>query len=236
MKRWTALILLVLILGGLTGCEIFDWLFPEVPVSDSTLVVYYDFDGPSITTLPDNSQYMNTGNIQEISGVVPGKVGNAFSFDGMNDVVIVPNSPSLQTTMRMTVDCWVKPLSLPAAGKPASTGIAAYGRDQQGMWELRLMGDGGIYLLLNWNAASMVEVVSSAKLAVGSWHHVTATFDGASAKVYVDGVLSGEGACPQLVYPGAESFLALGVDFPGSDEYFHGLIDELRIYSEVVTP
>lgn len=236
MKRWTVLILLVLILGGLSGCEYFDWLVPELPVNDITLVAYYDFDGPGIVTLPDNSQYNNNGNIQQISGVVPGKVGNAFSFDGVNDVVIVPNSPSLQTTMRMTVDCWVKPHSLPAAGKPASTGIAAYGKDQQGMWELRLMGDGAIYLLLNWNTASMVEVVSSRKLAVGTWHHVTATFDGASAKLYVDGVLSGEAACPQLVYPGTDSFLAIGVDFPGSDEYFHGLIDELRIYSEVVAP
>ena len=240
MKRWTALIMFVLILGALTGCEFLDNLLDSLPGDKRTpgtsLVAYYNFDQAGTATLLDNSPYKNDGNIQQISGVVPGKVGSAFSFDGINDVVIVPNSPSLQTTLRMTVDCWMKPNSLPAVGKSAATGIAAYGMDNQAMWELRLMGDGAIYLLLNYGTGSMVEVISSAKLAVGTWHHVTATFDGASAKVYVDGVLSGQAACTQLVYPGADSFLALGVDFPGAEEYFHGLIDEFRIYSEVVVP
>jgi len=240
MKRWTALILFVLILGALAGCEFLDQLLDGLPGNESnpgtSLVAYYDFDGPGMTTLPDNSRYNNDGNVQQISGVVPGKVGNAFSFDGINDFVIVPNSSSLQTTLRMTVDCWVKPNSFPAAGKAAATGIASYGIDSRGMWELQLMSDGAIYLLLNYGTYSIVEVISSAKLAVGTWHHVTVTFDGASAKVYVDGVLSGQAACSQLVYPGAESFLALGVDFPGEDEYFNGLIDEFRIYSEVVAP
>lgn len=238
MKRWTAVILLLLI-GSLSGCDLLfpgllDNWFPGFP--DSSLVAYYDFDGAGTTILPDNSQYVNNGDIQQISGVVAGKVGNAFSFDGINDWVSVPDSESLRTTTRLTVDCWVKPRTLPAAGKPSSTGIAAFGKDEQGMWELRLMGDGAIYLLLNWNSVSSAEVVSSPQLTVNTWHHVTATFDGASARLYVDGVLSGEGACPELVYPGEGSFLAIGVDFPGSDEYFDGLIDELRIYNRVVAP
>ena len=239
MKRWTAIILLVLLLGSLSGCDslfpgLFDNWFPAFP--DSSLVAYYDFDGAGTTILPDNSQYVNNGDIQQISGVVAGKVGNAFSFDGIDDWVSVSDSESLRTITRLTVDCWVKPHTLPAAGKPSSTGIAAFGKEEQGMWELRLMGDGAIYLLLNYGAASMAEVVSSPQLTVDTWRHVIATFDGALAKVYVDGTLVGEGACAGLVYPGEGSFLAIGVDFPGWDEYFDGLIDELRIYNRVVAP
>jgi len=199
MKRWTAVILLLLV-GSLSGCDLLfpgllDNWFPEFP--DSSLVAYYDFDGAGTTILPDNSQYVNNGDIQQISGVAR---------------------------------------TLPAAGKASSTGIAAFGKDEQGMWELRLMGDGAIYLLLNWNSVSLGEVVSSPQLTVNTWHHVTATFDGASARLYVDGVLVGEGACSGLTYPGEGSFLAIGVDFPGEDEYFDGLIDELRIYNRVVAP
>jgi len=79
-------------------------------------------------------------------------------------------------------------------------------------------------------------VVSSVHLTTGAWYHVTATYDGSTARLYVDGALTGETACDDLLYPGEGSFVAVGVDFPGLDEYFNGLIDELRIYDQVVAP
>ena len=203
---------------------------------DDSVVAYYDFDEAVDTTLLDHSRYFNFGDIQAIDSIVTGKIGKAFSLDGVDDWIKVPDSESLHNIGEMTVDCWVKPLGLPSEGKPASTGIAAFGKEQQGMWELRLMGDGAVYLLLNWNTAEETEVLSSAHLTIGAWYHVTATYDGSTARLYVDGELTGESACDILLYPGEGSFLAIGLDFPGLDEYFDGLIDELRIFSEVVSP
>jgi len=205
------------------------------PPNDS-LIAYYDFNEAVMTTLLDRSQYLNFGDIQQLEGVVPGKVGHAYSFDGVNDWVKVPDSESLRSIRRFTISCWVKPASLPPVGRAPSTGIVAYGEGWQGMWELRLMGDGALFLLLNWNTPSETDVVSSARLTVGTWYRVAATFDGETARVYVDGRLEGEEACPELLHSGAASYMAIGLNFPGANEYFHGLIDELRIYNEVIAP
>ncbi len=104
------------------------------------------------------------------------------------------------------------------------------------MWELRLMGDGALFLLLNWNTPSETDVVSSAHVSVGTWHFVVATFDGETARLYVDGRLEAEKACSELVHSGENSYMAIGLNFPGGHEYFHGLIDELRIYNKAIAP
>jgi len=218
--------------------EYLGWAYPpeEWLEADDSLVAYYDFDDAVMTTLLDSSQYLNIGDIMGQSGVVTGVFGNAFSFDGVDDWVRVPDSASLRSTNTLTIDCWVKPASFPAAGMPASTGIVAYGKEWQGMWELRLMGDGALYFLLNWNSGSETGLISTERLELATWQHVVATFDGETARVYLDGSLVGEEPCAELVHPGEDSYLAIGLDFPGADEYFHGSLDDLRIYNEAVAP
>jgi GH25 family lysozyme M1 (1,4-beta-N-acetylmuramidase) len=220
--------------GGMS--QLAEYMIEEVNPPDDSLVAYYNFDQAVMTTLLDNSQYLNIGDIMGQSGVVPGVFGSAFSFDGVDDWGSVPDSASLRSTTMLTIDCWVKPASFPAAGMPASTGIVAYGTEWQGMWELRLMGDGALYFLLNWNTGSETSLVSTEHLELATWQHVVATFDGEIARVYLDGSLVGEEACSELLHPGEGSYLAIGLDFPGADEYFHGLIDELRIYNEPIAP
>jgi len=220
--------------GGLSLLS--EYMIDTIDLPEDSLVAYYDFDEAIGSTLLDHSRYLNNGDIQDIEGVVTGRVGNAFNFDGVNDWVRVPDSESLQTLRRFTISCWVKPASLPAMGRAASTGIVAYGAEWHGVWELRLMGDGAVFLLLNWYTPSETDVVSAAHLTVGTWHHIVATFDGESARLYIDGSQEAQQACPELLPPGVESYMAVGLNFPGGDEYFHGLIDDLRIYNDVRAP
>src|SRR5205085_562953 len=56
----------------------------------------------------------NNGTLQNGATFAPGMVGQAFSFDGVNDFVNAPSTASLNLTTAVTVDAWVN-ATTPAA-------------------------------------------------------------------------------------------------------------------------
>ncbi len=76
------------------------------------LVAAYSFDAGSGTTVADVSGTGNTGTISGATWTSAGRYGGALIFDGVNDMVSVAGSPSLQLTTAMTVEAWVRPTGL----------------------------------------------------------------------------------------------------------------------------
>jgi hypothetical protein len=71
-------------------------------------VASFGFDEGAGTTAGDRS---GTGNAGTVAGATwtTGRVRGVLSFDGTNDLVSVPDTPSLDLTTGMTVDAWVRP-------------------------------------------------------------------------------------------------------------------------------
>jgi regulation of enolase protein 1 (concanavalin A-like superfamily) len=69
-------------------------------------------------------------------------------------------------------------------------------------------------------------------LDLNVWRHVALTYDGSTVRMYFDGSLvnSATGAHTTNNNP-----LLFGHWFPGAGEYFDGLVDEVRLYSRVLT-
>jgi hypothetical protein len=66
-----------------------------------------------------------------------------------------------------------------------------------------------------------------------SWHHIAATYDGTTMKLYIDGTLNASAAVAQTI-PDTNDALLIGSTFGTSESglaqgYFDGLIDEIRI-------
>ena len=61
----------------------------------------------------------NNGTLQNGATFAAGKVGQAFSLDGVNDFVEVQNSPNLNPTNQITIDAWYKPVSFTGNGANA---------------------------------------------------------------------------------------------------------------------
>jgi len=51
----------------------------------------------------------NPGTLQGGASFAPGMVGQAFSFDGSDDFVRVPHSPSLNPSGSFSIDAWIFP-------------------------------------------------------------------------------------------------------------------------------
>src|SRR5688500_1026911 len=67
----------------------------------------------------DDSAGANQGTLQSGTTFAPGKVGQAFRFDGVDDHVSLGNPASLKFTGSITVGAWINPREVHASGLKA---------------------------------------------------------------------------------------------------------------------
>jgi hypothetical protein len=103
-----------------------------------------------------------------------------LTFDGASDSAFVPSSASLSFNGPLAVDGWVKVASL-----PGST-VDLVGK--HGSWLFQLGSDGKVRFHVK-NDASLASLTSSTVLATGTWYYVLGSYDGATAALYINGVL-----------------------------------------------
>ena len=68
----------------------------------------------------------------------------------------------------------------------------------------------------------------------GQWQHLAATFDGTTARFYVDGVRGGDPGVSGSV--GSSNTWRIGAYGSSPGGFFDGLIDDVRIYNRALTP
>lgn len=149
----------------------------------------------------------------------------ALKFDGINDFVSIPNNTSLPSGNNpYTLEAWIKP------DQTGDRGIIGWGPWGQGnsVNALRLMGSNMIRHYWWGNDLD----VNVGNLADGKWHHVAATFDGRTRKVYVDGVLKGSDTPSRHSVPVSATNVRIGSTNNG--EYFAGSIDDASIWSKAL--
>jgi hypothetical protein len=129
----------------------------------------------------------NNASLQGGVTFAAGKVGEAFDFRSTPiGRVTVPDDTSFNV-QQFTIDAWIKtaPLSRGAlvAAKSARTGLSGY--------ELSVHPSGVLRFGLNGEEGG-ARVIGSINVTDNSFHHVAATYDGSSLKVYVDGNLDAQ--------------------------------------------
>jgi len=164
-----------------------------------------------------------------------GEIGGGASFNGSNASVDFGSAAGLHITGPITTEAWINVAAWPANGYPS--GILGMGYSYASQWTgwmLEANTDNGGNHYLNWtsnNGSPHGVATSAASLASGTWHHLVGTFDGATWKMYLDGVVTGSvaDATPPVntgvdVVAGGLSTNGFGTIF-----LFRGLLDELRV-------
>src|SRR5882724_6206253 len=190
------------------------------------LVAAYAFNEGSGTTVADVSGNNNNGTISAATWTTAGKFGSALVFNGTSAQVTVPNATSLQLTTGMTLEVWVFPTGSLAGWR------AVLDKNVDGYY-LMASSDpnnrpavGGTWTGGNQNTAA------PSALALNVWTHLAASFDGATVRLYVNGVQVASQA-QTTPFAATTGTLQIGADSYG--EFFAGRIDEVRIYNRALS-
>ncbi len=168
----------------------------------------------------------NTGSLSNGVTFATGRVGQAFSFDGLNNKVAFAESATIDLSRmpEWTIEAWVNPSRFANHATIYSEGrwIASLGL-QQGTGRPESLLNGGNSLIGN------IAVQSN------QWSHVALVFTGATRTLYVNGVFAG--ASTALAITPDSNGSAMGdVTHSPSATAFEGQIDELGLYSRALTP
>ncbi|MBP8606254.1 MAG: BNR-4 repeat-containing protein [Phycisphaerae bacterium] len=154
-----------------------------------------------------------------------GHTGQAVHFNG-SSYLNCTNGSSLTLQNGGTISAWVK--ADPALQNTAWATVVAKGR---WAWRLCRYGFGsGNSISFHFNSPNYEYQANGSIPALdNTWHHLAATYDGQSIKLYVDGQLDASAATPELVNSNADPvYIANRSD---AARYWVGLIDDVRIYS-----
>ena len=208
-----------------------------------------DTPTPSPTCVPPPagmvSWWPGDGNPNDIQGgnngtfvaatYAAGEVSQAFSFDGVNDLVDVPDAATLHL-QTFTIDAWVNPTDLTqdrAILIKAALGTGgndfAYG--------LRVLSGGQAEGRITDAAGAFASVVSTSALSTNLFQHIALTYDGTALKLYVNGVLNGTTATTLTPVVNARP-VTIGAwqsVSAGEIQHWAGLIDEVEIFSRALT-
>jgi PKD repeat protein len=188
-------------------------------------VAVYGFDEGTGTTALDTSGNGNTGTVNAAGWTKTGKYGGALSFNGTSSMVTVNDSASLDLSVGMTLEAWVNPTALNAQVwmnviiKPLAAPDSVDFVLQGSSITTQLPSAAISTTLTNLSGTSL--------LPLNTWSHLAATYDGATMRLYVNGV---QVASAPQTGPIAASSQPLTI---GSN--WSGLIDEVRIYNRALS-
>jgi uncharacterized repeat protein (TIGR01451 family) len=190
------------------------------------------FDEPANATRFENlADLSSPGNCAGAScpAAIPGRAGQARSFDGVDDYVSLGNPAALSLSGQVTIAAWVKPQATNGIRNIVAHGFSAAPRG-----EVFLRINEGRYQVGSWNGVDHMASATIPSADLNQWVHLTGVYDGAAWRLYRNGVeiankIDSTGAVP------VNAGWAIGARGISPERLFKGQIDEVAIYSQALS-
>ncbi len=152
---------------------------------------------------------------------------------GTSGYALIPNNPTL-VPAQITCEAWVffVPMNLAPAGV-YPTILRKNVAPGQEVYFLRVeQGSGNVRFKVRLAGGLSAAAVSTSPLPTNVWTHVAGTYDGTTARLYLNGVQVATGTGTGVVTDtGGDLRIGKGDDTVSGGETWNGMIDEVRIWS-----
>jgi hypothetical protein len=205
------------------------------------LSAYYTFSGNALDQ--SGNQFHGQVNGAVLTTDRFNNPNSAYQFDGNDDYIVISNasSPQLEPSSEISISCFIY--------ADRQSGSSPYARIVRKSAPLK----GGYHLSWDHNFNNKVGAILNYEIGgnlqgsdlsvansglVGEWHHIVFTYskNSTTGRLYIDGELVATSS--SLVYPLSHSDSNLfigGTTGQGVNQTFPGKIDDVRIYSRVLT-
>lgn len=161
-----------------------------------------------------------------INGVTfgTGQFGQAFSLNGTNQYVDIPDSNSLDITNALTISAWINPTTVTSSRivDKITVGVT----------------DGYLLDILGGSLRMIAgsRLLSGGTVATNTFQNVAGVYDGQFMRLYINGVQVASNDFGSIApIPTNNRSLKIGVDSTGNGNLFSGLIDEVNIFNRALS-
>ena len=201
---------------------------PPPPPPSGGLVAAYAFDEGTGSILTDRSGAGNHGNVSGAAWTAAGRYNGALSFDGIDDLVTIADSSSLDLTSALTIEAWVYPTTV--SGWRTAVLKEVPGELSYGLYTSSQTSPASAWLRMGGTSRS---VANPSALPLNTWTHLAMVYNGTSLLIYRNGVLQASTPMSGSITT-SSSPLRLGGNLVWG-EYYAGRLDDVRLYSRALT-
>jgi hypothetical protein len=197
------------------------------------LVAAYGFEeGGGITTVDATGNGQNA-TVSQATWTSAGKFGNALSFNGAFSYVTVADSNLLDLTTGMTLSAWIYPTAINSGEWRNVIIKERTGGEVYNLYANVDTNQPAVFVVAGSGPGTLADARGTNSIHLDTWTHLAATYDGATLRIYVNGVQVGSRAVSGSLLTSTGALRIGGNGVWG--EFFKGTIDEVKVYNRALS-
>jgi len=157
--------------------------------------------------------------------------GGSIVFDGVDDIVSIPDSDILDITTSISLESWI--YATKSTGVQNVISKSSFSQNNSYIYPRTDDGWTNATFYLAVPTFSPSSTLTASWPSRDAWHHTVATYDGVTMKIYIDGVLSNSKSQSGTISTNTNS-LTIGSQ-PGYGEFYGGRVSGAKIYNRALT-